>query len=121
MSKLQLSEQATTALRKALGAEHTAVWVYGVAAAYAEEARVDSAVAEAARNHRRLRERTEQLLREAGIDPPAAEPAYSVPQPVTDQNSAIRMLITAEGDCALGWRSVLETTGASRLDRKSVV
>ncbi|RCW39765.1 uncharacterized protein DUF4439 [Halopolyspora algeriensis] len=115
MSTLPLSEQASTALRRALGAEHAAVWVYGLAGAFVDEAQAESAVAEAASNHRRFRERTEQLLREAGVEPPVAQPAYSPPQPVTDRNSAIRLLITAESDCATGWRSVLETTKISRI------
>lgn len=109
MSRLELSEQAATALRRAVRAEHAAVWVHGLAGAFVSEPRVASAIGEAAENHRRLREAGERLLREAGITPPLAEPAYSVPQPVTDQDSAIRLLITTEHDCAVGWRSVLET------------
>ncbi|MDR7300649.1 ferritin-like domain-containing protein [Haloactinomyces albus] len=120
MSKPQLSEQAVSALQRALRAEHAAIWIHGLAGAFASEQRVDSAVAEAVRKHRQFRETTEQLLQEAGIKPAPAEPAYSVPQQPTDQTSAIRLLITAEHDCTIGWRSVLETTEVSRLRRHAL-
>lgn len=105
-----LSEDAAAALRSALNAEHAAVWVYGLASAYGSEKRVNSAVSEALQEHADQRGRAEQALRDAGETPPAAQPAYSVPQPVTDQMSAIRAALTAENDCQVGWRSVLENS-----------
>lgn len=108
MSALQLSDTALRALRQALGAEYTAIWVYELTTAFATEDRVSSAIREAADAHRARRDAAQRLLRDAGTEPPPAEPAYRVQQPVTDQESAIRLLITAEDDCAVGWRAALE-------------
>lgn len=105
-----LSDEAAGALRDALSAEHAAVWVYGLASAYASEKRVNSAASEALEEHVGQRGEAERALRDAGMTPPPAQPAYSVPQPVTDQKSAIRAVLTAEDDCQVGWRSVLENT-----------
>ena len=106
----ELSDEAATALRSALGAEHAAVWVHGFASAYVSEPRVRSAIDDAADQHRRLRDAAEELIRGAGQTPPAAQPAYDPRTQVTDQRSAIDLLITAESDCQVGWRSVLENT-----------
>jgi hypothetical protein len=114
-----LSEQAAGALRTILGAEHAAVWVYGLASAFGE-GRVRSAIDEAMGEHRARRDAAEQVLRSSGQNPPAAQPAYSLPQPVTDQKSAIRALITAENDCQVGWRSVLETTPDAGIRRTAL-
>lgn len=110
-----LSDAAASALRSALSAEHAAVWVYGLASAYGSEKRVNSAVSDALQEHADQRGRAERALRDAGEVPPAAQPAYSVPQPVTDQMSAIRAALTAEDDCQVGWRSVLENTDDRQL------
>ena len=114
----ELSDAALGALRSALGAENAAVWVYGLSSAYVTESRVKSALDEGTDEHRRHRDAAEQVLQGAGTNPPAAQPAYTLPQPVTDQRSALQSLITAETDCEVGWRSVLENTedaGARRL------
>ena len=103
-----LSGAAAGALQRALSAEHAAVWVYGLASAYGTEKRVNTAVSDALQEHADQRGQAEQALRRAGEAAPIAQPAYSVPQPVTDQMSAIRAALTAETDCQVGWRSVLE-------------
>lgn len=103
------------ALRTAVGAEHAAIWVYGLAAAFASESRASSAISEAMRDHEKQRDNAQRLARQLGVTPPVAEAAYFAPESVTDQNSAIRMLITAEDDCQIGWRSVLENTEAPGL------
>ncbi|KAA5831065.1 ferritin-like domain-containing protein [Saccharopolyspora hirsuta] len=105
-----LSDEAGNALRSALGAEHAAVWVYGLATAYVGETRVRHAIDDAAEQHRRLRDVAEKVIRGAGQTPPSPQPAYDVGARVTDQKSAIDLLIKAEADCQVGWRSVLENT-----------
>lgn len=116
----ELSEETAGALRSALGAEHAALWVHGLASAFVEEARVRSALDEAAGEHEELRGAAEQVLRDAQLTPPAAEPAYSPPSHVTDQRSAIAVLITAENDCQIGWRSVLENAENAELRRTAL-
>nr|WP_246330855.1 ferritin-like domain-containing protein [Saccharopolyspora hordei] len=107
-------------MRSALGAEHAAVWVHGFASAYVSEPRVRSAIDDAADQHRRLRDAAEELIRGAGQTPPAAQPAYDPRTQVTDQRSAIDLLITAESDCQVGWRSVLENTDDPGLRRTAL-
>lgn len=105
-----LSYAAEGALSNALDAEHAALWVYGLASAYATEKRVNSAVSDAIDEHTTQRGEAERAMRGAGLTPPAAQPAYSTPQPVTEQQSAIQAVLTAENDCQIGWRSVLENS-----------
>ncbi|MGP4018192.1 ferritin-like domain-containing protein [Saccharopolyspora sp. 5N708] len=106
----ELSADAGNALRSALSAEHAAVWVYGLASAFVSEARVRSAIDDAAAQHQRLRDAADRALRDAAQPSAAAQPGYDVGQPLGDQKSAIAVLLKAEQDCAVGWRSVLENT-----------
>lgn len=116
----ELSDAAIGALRSVLGAENAAVWVYGLASAYVTDKQVKTAVDEAFDEHRGHRDTAERVLRDAGTKPPAAQPAYSLPQPVTDQQSAVQALITAENDCQVGWRSVLENTEDANVRRTAL-
>ncbi|RRO16143.1 DUF4439 domain-containing protein [Saccharopolyspora rhizosphaerae] len=115
----EFSEQVAAALGDALGAEHAALWVYGLAGAFAGEARVRSAVDEALEQHRRLRDTAEQAMRQADLTPTPAQPAYDV-GPVANQSAAIELLITAERDCEVGWRAVLDTTEDRGLRRTAL-
>ncbi|MDQ3763005.1 MAG: ferritin-like domain-containing protein [Actinomycetota bacterium] len=99
------------ALQGALGAEHAAVWVYGVAGAFVAEA-LKARLEEAAAAHRARRNATERALIDAGVRPAPAEPGYLAPEPVTDTASALRLVITAETDAAAAWRSVVERSPA---------
>ena len=102
------ADPATTdAVQTALGTEHAAVWCYTLIAAFLT-ADSDRAAQQDLVAHRSRRDATIRLLSDAGVTPKAAEPAYRTPAPVTDQNSAIRLAITAESDSAAAWRSVLE-------------
>ncbi|MDI2028429.1 ferritin-like domain-containing protein [Saccharopolyspora sp. TS4A08] len=116
----ELSEQAGKALGDALGAEHAALWVYGLANAFIGETRVRDAVEDSVDQHERLRDTAEQAMREAGLTPTPAQPAYDVGGGVQNQSSAIELLITAEGDCEVGWRSVLDNTEDPGLRRTAL-
>lgn len=113
-------EAAVGALRDALGAEHAAVWVYGLASAFAEEQRVSSAVDEALAEHERLRDTAEKALHDVQRTPGPAAPAYDVGQEVDDQSSAIQALLTVEHDCQVGWRSVLENAQDPHIRRMAL-
>lgn len=115
-----LPDHAIAALRSALGAEHAAVWAYGLAAAYGTSPRVESAINDGMNEHRGHRDTAEGLLQDAGQVPPATQTAYSLPVTVTDQTSAMQALIVAEQDCQVGWRSVLENTDDAGLRRAAL-
>lgn len=116
----ELSDGAIGALRSVLGAENAAVWVYGLSTAYVTDGPLKSAVGDAYDEHRAHRDTAEAALRGAGTTAPPAAPAYALPAPVTDQGSALRALLTAEHDCQVGWRSVLENTDDAGLRRTAL-
>jgi hypothetical protein len=103
-----LPSDAASATQDALGAEHAALWVYGLVSAFLNG--YDASVQECKNAHRARRDATELLLSGAGQGPRSAEPAYVTPQPVTDQASAIAVIVVAESDCTVAWRAVLERT-----------
>ena len=70
-----LPEDTANAIQDALGAEHAALWVYGLVSAFLPDD-FDSALAEGANAHRARRDATELLLSGAGQNPRSAEPAY---------------------------------------------
>jgi hypothetical protein len=97
------------AVQRALAAEHAAVWSLQLVTAFVGQG-VAPAVAEATTAHRARRDATEALLRDRATVPIAAEPAYTAPAPVTDEASAVALLIAAESDVAAAWRWVIEHT-----------
>lgn len=103
-----LPAEAVSATQDALGAEHAALWVYGLVSAYLP-GDFDRAVDEGLDAHRARRDAIELLLSGAGQSPRSAEAAYVTP-PVTDQASAIAVLVLAETDATVAWRAVLERT-----------
>jgi hypothetical protein len=104
-----LPGDAAQATQDALGAEHAALWVYGLVSAFLP-GDYDAALQEGSNAHRARRDATELLLSGAGQSPRSAEAAYVTPQPVTDQASAIVVLALAETDVTVAWRAVLERT-----------
>lgn len=108
--------QAAQALQVALGAEHAAIWCYSLAVAFLTGPQVAQARRDADA-HRALRSRVEQTLTQVGSRPVSAQPAYAVPQPVTDGASAAGLVVVAETDCLTSWRAVLEQTTQDELRR----
>ncbi|GAA2782824.1 ferritin-like domain-containing protein [Saccharopolyspora taberi] len=115
----ELSDEAAEALRAALGAEHAAIWTYGLAGAFADKPRVREAIEDAMNTHRGHRDGADRLIRAAGQTPPAAQPAYDAGT-LTDEKSAVQLLIKVENDCQIGWRSVLENTEDPELRRTAL-
>jgi hypothetical protein len=114
MTAPSLDGEAATALQDALSAEHAALWVYGLVSAFLP-GDFDTALQEGENAHRSRRDATELLLSGAGQSPRSAEPAYVLPQEVTDQASAIAVVIVAETDVTVAWRAVLERTDDKEL------
>jgi hypothetical protein len=95
------------ALQDALAAAHTAVWGYGVVgAALPLEARDPVVAAEQA--HRDLRDDVAALLTSRGVDPVAAEAAYSLPFPVLSPTDAAALAVTLEDGTTRAWTWVLD-------------
>ena len=103
------NDETVRALQAALATEHAAVWASGVLTAFLPAA-LSEEVGEGAAVHRARRETIERLLRDAGVVPVAAEPAYAAPHPVVDSGSALALAVLAETDVAGAWRAVLERT-----------
>ncbi|MEU6130025.1 DUF4439 domain-containing protein [Saccharopolyspora sp. NPDC047091] len=112
----ELPDEAGTAVDAALDAENAAVWTYELVTAFVTRPQVQAAVAEATGVHEGHRDEAQRLIRATGATPPAAAPAYSLPERVSDEGSAIRALVVAERECQIGWRSVLENTEPDEVD-----
>jgi ferritin-like protein len=105
----RIDETAVAALQNALAAEHAAIWCYSLAVAYLSGA--DAARAREDEDaHREMRNQVEQTLTQLGAPPVSAQPAYALPEPVTDAESAAALAVVAETDALAAWRSVLERT-----------
>lgn len=97
----------------ALAGEHAAIFGYGVIGAHlGGTALTQARQAEAA--HRDRRDALLEALSAAGVTPPAAAPLYTLPFPVTDQASAIRLAQQIEDRAAALWRAVLPPGSADQ-------
>ncbi|WP_253853639.1 ferritin-like domain-containing protein [Prauserella alba] len=104
-----LDEPAVGALQQALATEHAAEWVYTTVTAFLPGS-YDNGLTEGGEAHRDRRLACERLLRAAGATPRTAEPAYTTENPVSDQDSAVRLVVGAETDATRSWHGVLERT-----------
>jgi hypothetical protein len=83
------------ALQAALAGEHAALYGVGVAGGKLSGARFAAATDTFAR-HRDNRDHLSALLVAAGETPVAAEPAYDLPQPVTNAATAAALILLIE-------------------------
>lgn len=91
----------------ALSAEHSAIFGFGVLAAFVDPAHSGTVATDTAA-HRARRDATIDALVAAGVEPPVAAAGYTVPFPVTDAPSAAQLAVQIENDTAVAWRSVVE-------------
>ena len=101
------TEAEGTSLADALIAEHSAVFAYGVVAAFSNPTRATQ-VATAAAAHRARRDGLLDTLTAAGLTAPVAEAGYTLPFPVTDPITAAQLAAQVEADTAVAWRAVVE-------------
>lgn len=95
------------ALGLALGAEHVAVWGYGVVGAALEPgARGAASSAETA--HRDVRDDVVALLSDRSVSPTPAEGAYVLPFPVLSPVDAATLAVVLEDGVAAAWVRVLD-------------
>ncbi len=102
-------------LAAALAAEHAAVFGYGVVGAHLDAGTV-AAARDAEAAHRDRRDALLVRLANDGATPAPAAPAYTLPFPVTDRASALRLAIQLEERTGQAWRAVLPVARAA--DRK---
>ncbi|MFF0607053.1 ferritin-like domain-containing protein [Nocardia tengchongensis] len=107
------------ALIDALSAEYSAVYAYGVIAAYANHDR-DKVVAEFTAAHRARRDATIDALKASGATVPEPAAAYTAPFPVNDPIPAAKLAVTVESDTAACWRAVVERAGDPGLRRTGI-
>ncbi|MGN9809633.1 ferritin-like domain-containing protein [Micromonospora sp. BQ11] len=102
------------ALGAALTAEYAAIWAYGpIGVRLTDAARTAAREAEAA--HRRRRDALVVQLSTSGGTVPADRAGYTLPYPVTDRTSALRLAVEVEERTAAFWRAaVAATTGPDR-------
>jgi hypothetical protein len=102
-----LPQETVEAVQAALGAEHAALWVYGLVSAFLPAA-YDKGLREGVSVHRDRRDVTARQLSAAGVEPRPAEAAYLPPEPVDGEKAAIALVATAETDTTIAWRAVLD-------------
>lgn len=103
-----LGKDTLAALQAVMAAEHTALWAYGLVAAY--DPAVSDTVATMISSHQDVRDTAANLIVQGGATPVGPAPAYTTPEPVTDVKSALALAVTIESDCAQAWRSVIGHT-----------
>jgi aspartate/methionine/tyrosine aminotransferase len=114
-----MTDAERQALVDALNAEYSAVYAYGLIAAYASSERT-RLVAENTAAHRARRDATIEAMTSAGVTVPAPDAAYTVPFPVNDPIPAARLAVTVETDTAIAWRSVVENGDSEQIRRMGV-
>lgn len=104
------------ALQAALGAEHAAVYGYGVVGGNIGEARREEA-REGYDAHRARRDELVRAVRDLGGRPVAADAAYALPFPVRDADSAVRLAAELERRVAGVYSDLVR---ASEGDRRGI-
>jgi len=102
-----------TALQAALGAEHAAVYGYGVVGGLIDEARRSEARA-AYDAHRARRDELARAVRALGGTPVAAAAGYALPYPVSDSDGAVRLAAELEERVAGVYSDLVRATGGER-------
>ncbi len=108
---------AVDALQATLASEHAAVWTYAVLAArtsQSAEPALFAALSGAYREHRARRDQAVWMIRDAGGEPVAAEPAYARPAAATAaERSASAAALEERCSDAYAWQ-VAHTTHETR-------
>ncbi|WEH36167.1 ferritin-like domain-containing protein [Streptomyces sp. AM 4-1-1] len=96
------------AAQAALAAEHAAVYGYGVLGGRVATAREPEATA-AHHAHRARRDALTRTVRDLGGEPVAADAAYTLPFPVTDSATAVRLAAVLEDRVAGVYSDLVRT------------
>lgn len=107
---------AARTLQAALAVEHQVVYGYGLVGAQLSGPPRHAALQRLAA-HQLLRDRIAALLREVGLTPVAAQPAYALPYPVEDAGAALRLAVSLEeaaAGCAWDVATAARAGGTAR-------
>jgi hypothetical protein len=110
---------ALAATQAALGAEHAAVYGYGVVGARIGDGRRDEA-RESYDAHRARRDALGRTIRDLGGKPEAAAAAYALPFPVPDEAAAARLAAELENRVAAVYGDLVRASEGS-LRREAAV
>ncbi|MGH3622549.1 MAG: ferritin-like domain-containing protein [Sciscionella sp.] len=113
------SGDAVAGVQTTLATEHAAVWAYRLVTAFLPSSSAE-ALSAGLVTHRAQRDGAERLVRDAGATPVPAAPGYVGGATVTDEKSALTLLVTVESDVATAWRGVLERTDDRGLRRTAL-
>jgi hypothetical protein len=97
------------ALAAAMEAEHAAIFGYGAVGARLDRSG-QAACRQAEAAHRDRRDALTARMRAASATPPVGAPAYELPFPVSDRESALRLAVHLEEGTARVWRQALPVT-----------
>lgn len=95
------------ALQAALAGEHAAMYGLGVAGGKLRGARFIAA-SRTYEQHRRNRDRLSEIISRSGATPVAAEPAYDLPQAVTNATTAAALILLIERRLAAVYGDLVE-------------
>ncbi|MFF8654297.1 ferritin-like domain-containing protein [Streptomyces huasconensis] len=101
------------AVQAALGAEHAAVYGYGVVGGRVGEKRRDEART-AYDAHRARRDELRRAVRDLGGEPQPADAAYALPFPVPDTEAAVRLAAELEDRIAGVYSDLVRASSGDR-------
>lgn len=101
------------ALYDAVGAEHAAIYGYGIVSSRVMPDSNDL-VSRALAQHRDRRETAIGMLKERSIDAPVPAAGYQLPFAVTGPIGAAKLAVRMESDCAVAWRAVMEQSDSEQ-------
>lgn len=101
------------ALYDAVGAEHAAIYGYGIVSSRVMPDQNDL-VSQALAQHRDRRETAIGMLKERSIGAPVPAAGYRLPFAVTGPIGAAKLAVQMESDCAVAWRAVLEQSDSEQ-------
>ena len=107
-----------TALQRALAAEHAALHVYGTLGARTSASASPTLFSDITAGYTTHRARRDQLaarLRDRGVEPVAAEPAYELPEPLDTPAQVTAAALDVERSCTATYAWLVgQTSGADR-------
>ena len=101
------------ALYDAVGAEHAAIYGYGIVSSRVMPDSNDL-VSQALAQHRDRRETAIGMLKERSIDAPVPAAGYQLPFAVTGPIGAAKLAVRMESACAVAWRAVMEQSDSEQ-------